>query len=30
VRVVRGDPTRTPTPLAQFEQRVRTLVGNAR
>jgi hypothetical protein len=30
VRVVRGDLTRTPTPLAQFEQRVRTLVGNAR
>ena len=29
-RVVRGDVTRTPTPLAQFEQRVRTLVGGAR
>ena len=28
--VVRGDRTRTPMPLAQFEQRVRALVGNAR
>ena len=29
-RVVRGDRTRTPLPLAQFEQRVRTLLGSAR
>jgi len=30
VPIVRGDRSRTPTPLAQFEQRVRSLVGGAR
>jgi hypothetical protein len=30
VRVVRGDPSRRPQPLADFEQRVRTLAGGAR
>jgi len=30
VRVVRGDPARRPLPLADFEERVRTLAGGAR
>jgi hypothetical protein len=30
VRVVRGDPSRRPVPLADFEQQVRTLAGAAR
>jgi hypothetical protein len=30
VRIVRGDPTRRPVPLADFEQRVRALAGAAR
>jgi len=30
VRIVRGDPTRRPLPLAEFEQQVRTLAGAAR
>jgi len=30
VRVVRGDPTRRPVPLADFEQRVRALAGAPR
>src|SRR5262249_14448576 len=30
VRVVRGDTSRRPVPLADFEQRVRTLAGRAR
>jgi hypothetical protein len=30
VRIVRGDPTRRPVPLADFEQRVGTLAGAAR
>ena len=30
VPVVRGDPTRKPTPLADFERRVRDLAGAAR
>jgi len=29
-RVVRGDPSRRPLPLAEFEQRVRALAGSAR
>jgi len=30
VRIVRGDPARRPLPLADFEQKVRTLAGGAR
>jgi hypothetical protein len=30
LRVVRGDPSRRPMPLADFEQRVRTLAGDGR
>src|SRR5262245_42467335 len=30
VRVARGDPSRRPLPLAEFEQQVRTLAGGAR
>ena len=30
VRLVRGDPSRRPAPLADFEQRVRALAGGAR
>lgn len=30
VRIVRGDPTRKPTPLADFERRVRDIVGATR
>jgi hypothetical protein len=30
MRIVRGDPARRPVPLADFEQRVRTLAGAAR
>jgi hypothetical protein len=30
VRIVRGDPARRPVPLADFEERVRALAGDAR
>jgi hypothetical protein len=30
VKIVRGDPSRGPMPLAEFEQRVRQLAGGAR